>query len=39
MYFTHVADSISSASNTTEPLKVYHVFKIRVYGTTICLSN
>lgn len=34
-----MTDLISSAGNTNETLKVYHVFIIKNHGTTICLYN
>lgn len=34
-----MTDSISSASNVNENLKVYHVFIIKFHGTTICLCS
>lgn len=39
IYFIKVTGLISSASNTNETFKVYHVFIIKVHGTTICLYN
>lgn len=34
-----MTDLNSSAGNTNETLKVYHVFIIKNHGTTICLHN
>lgn len=39
LYFTKVTDSISSAGNTNDALKVGYVFLAKYHGSTFCCNK